>query len=111
VYVVHPSKTRQNNSKYNQSNEIANGTTIFKPIGFDLYGVVFLLELGPETIKFIDSIAPFGSIFKGRKPSYFTNRFYNNLSFIFANENTYIIKSYISKYSEFRIRNPSSTIL
>jgi hypothetical protein len=28
------------------------------------------------------------------------------LSFIFANENTNIIKSYIIKYSEFRIRNP-----
>jgi hypothetical protein len=112
VYVVHPSnnslfsKTRQKNSKYNQSNEIANGNTIFKPIGFDLYD-----ELGPETIKFIDSITYFVSTFIGRKPSYFTIRFYNNLSFIFANENTNIIKSYISKYSEFRIRNPSNPIL
>jgi hypothetical protein len=44
VYVVHPSNnslsstTRQKNSKYNQSNEIANGNTIFKHIGFDIYG-------------------------------------------------------------------------
>jgi hypothetical protein len=74
--------------------------TIFKPIGFDLYG-----ELGPETIKLIDSISSFGSIFKDR------NRFYNNLSFIFANENTNIIKSYISKYGDFRIRNPPNPIL
>jgi hypothetical protein len=61
MYVVHPSnnslssKTRQKNSKYNQSNEIANGNTLFKLIGFDLYG-----ELGPETIKLIDSISSFG---------------------------------------------------
>jgi hypothetical protein len=108
VYVVHPSnnslssKTRQKISKYNQSNEIANGNTIFIPVGFDLYG-----KLGSETIKLIDSIAVFGSIHKDRKKSYFLNRFYNNLSFIFANENTNIIKSYISKYGEFRIRNPS----
>jgi beta-xylosidase len=67
-------------------------------LSLNLYG-----ELGPETIKFIDSITSFISTFKGRKPSYFTNRFYNNLSFIFANENTNIIKSYISKYGEFRI--------
>jgi hypothetical protein len=67
LFVVHPSnnslssKTLQKKSKYNQSNEISNDITIFKPIGFDLYG-----ELGPETIKFIDSIASFGSTFKGR---------------------------------------------
>jgi hypothetical protein len=76
VYVVRPSnnslssKTRQKISKYNQSNEIATSNTIFKPIGLDLYG-----ELGPETIKFIDNIASFGSIFKDHKKSYFTNRF------------------------------------
>jgi hypothetical protein len=64
MYVVHPSnnslssKTRQKNSKYNQSNEIANVSTIFIPIGFDLYG-----KLGSETIKLIDSISVFGSIF------------------------------------------------
>jgi hypothetical protein len=79
VYVVHlsnnslSSKTRQKNSKYNQSNEIANGNPFFKPIGFDLYG-----ELGPETIKLIDSICSFGTIFKDRKKSYFLNRLYNN---------------------------------
>jgi beta-xylosidase len=61
---------------------------VFLGIGFDLYG-----ELGPETIKFIDSISSFGSTFKGLKPSYFTNRFYNNLFFIFANENSKIIKT------------------
>jgi hypothetical protein len=66
LFVVHPSnnrlssKTRQKNSKYYLSNEISNGITIFKPIGFDLYG-----ELGCETIKFIDSIASFDSTFKG----------------------------------------------
>jgi hypothetical protein len=38
VYVIHPSnnglssKTRQKSSIYNQSNQISNGTTIFKPI-------------------------------------------------------------------------------
>jgi hypothetical protein len=48
---------------------------------------------------------------KDRKKSYFLNRFYNNLSFIFAKENTNIIKSYISKYGEFRIRNPPNPIL
>jgi hypothetical protein len=58
VYVVHPSnnslstKTRQKNSKYNQANEIANGNTIFIPVGVDLYG-----KLGSETTKLIDSIA------------------------------------------------------
>jgi hypothetical protein len=91
-FVVLSSKTRQKNSKYNQSNEIANGNTIFIHVGFDLYG-----KLGSKTTKLIDSISVFGSIFKDRKKSYFLNRFYNNLSFIFANENTNIIKSYISK--------------
>jgi hypothetical protein len=105
VYVVHPSnnsfssRTCQKISKYNQSIEIANGNTIFIPVGFDLYG-----KLGSETTKLIDCIAVFGSIYKDRKKSFFLNRFYNNLSFIFANENANIIKSYISKYGEFRIR-------
>jgi hypothetical protein len=87
---------------YNQSNEIANGNTIFIPVGFDLYR-----KLRSETTKLIDDIALFGSIHKDRKKSYFLNRFYNNLSFLFANENTNIIKSYISKYGEFRSRNLS----
>jgi hypothetical protein len=53
--VVHPSnnslssKTTQKISKYNQSNEIANGNTIFIPVGFDLYG-----KLRSETTKLID---------------------------------------------------------
>jgi hypothetical protein len=109
VYVVHPSnnslssKTTQKISKYNQYNEIANGNTIFIHVGFDLYG-----KLRSETTKLIDDIALFGSIHKDRKKSYLLNRFYNNLSFIFANENTNIIKSYISKYGEFRSRNLST---
>jgi hypothetical protein len=58
VYVVHPSnnslssKTTQKISKYHQSNEIANGNTIFIPVGFDLYG-----KLRSETTKLIDDIA------------------------------------------------------
>jgi hypothetical protein len=100
VDVVHPSnnslssKTSQKISKYNQANEIANGIAIFIPVGFELYG-----KLGSETTKLIDNIAVFGSIQKDRKKSYFLNRFYNNLSFIFANEyNTY-------KKGEFKQKN------
>jgi hypothetical protein len=91
LFVAHPSnnrlssRTRQKNSKYFLSNEISNGITIFKPIGFDIYG-----ELGHETIKFIVSIVSYASTFKCLKPSYFTNRFYNILSFFFANENSNI---------------------
>jgi hypothetical protein len=106
VYVVHPSnnslssKTSQKISKYNQSIEIVNGNTIFIPVGFDLYS-----KLGSETTKLIDSI------YKDCKKSHFLNRFYNNLSFIFANENANIIKSYISKYGEFRTRNSPIPII
>jgi len=106
LFVVHPannglvSKTYSKNFKYKQAIEISNGSTIFIPIGLDLYG-----ELGLETIKFIEDIASVGSTLKGQKQSYFLNKFYNNLSFIFANENTNIIKNYIYKYGEFRNRN------
>ena len=109
LFVVHPSnhglvsKAHYKIAKYNQAIEISNGSTIFIPIGFDLYG-----ELGPETDKFIENIASFGCTSKGYKQSYFLNRFYNNLSFIFANENTNIIKSYIYKYGEFRSRNSNN---
>ena len=107
LFVVHPSnkslcsKTHFKIAKYKQANEIINGSIIFTPIGLDLYG-----ELSPEIDKFIVNIAAFGSISKGHKQSYFLNRFYNKLSFIFANENTNIIKNYIHKYGEFRSRNP-----
>jgi hypothetical protein len=65
-------------------------------------------EIRLDTTKLIDDIALFGSIHKDRKISYFLNRFYNNLSFIFAIENANIIKSYFSKYCEFRSRNLST---
>jgi hypothetical protein len=68
IYVVQPcnnslsSKTSQKNSKYN---EIANGNTIFIPVGFDLYN-----KLGSET-----TIAVFGSIYKDRKKLTFLTDF------------------------------------
>ena len=108
LFIVHPSNdglrssTLKKISKYNQANEITNGTTIFKPIGLDLFGT-----LDSETIKFIDNIASFGSNSKDKKKSYFLNRFYNNLSFTFAYEFTNIIQNYISKYGEYRIRIPT----
>jgi hypothetical protein len=108
LFIVHPSNdglrssTLKKISKYNQANEITNGTTIFKPIGLDLFGT-----LDSETFKFIDNIASFGSNSKDKKKSYFLNRFYNNLSFTFAYEFTNIIQNYISKYGEYRIRIPT----
>ena len=97
-------RTFKKNAKYNQSIEISDGSVVFIPIGFDLYGV-----LGPETTKLIEDIAAYGAKVKGHKPSYFINRFYNNLSFIFAIENSNIIKNYISKYGELRLRNPPNS--
>jgi hypothetical protein len=88
-------KSSQKIAKYSNSIEIANNSIIFKRIGCDLYG-----ELSLDFTNFIDSIISFGSTFKNIRPSLLSNRFDNNLAFIFANENSNII--YTNKYGELR---------
>jgi hypothetical protein len=79
-------KNAQKISKYNGAIEVANNSIVFKPIGCDLYG-----ELSTDTINLFGSIASFAAAPKGISPFYYLNRFYNNLSFVFANENSNII--------------------
>jgi hypothetical protein len=72
---------------------------------------ILLLNFHDQSIMVLLSLAnvPKALLSKPINKIKFTNRFYNNLS-SFLQMKIQISKNYISKYGEFRIRNPPNPI-